>query len=213
MQITKFGHSCFLVEEGSARFLVDPGTWSEDISDLTNIDALFISHEHQDHIDLEKIKTLVPNNPEMIIYTNAGVGKILTENNFKWTEFTGGQKIMISGFSVEAIGEYHAEIYPGLFNSLLLNTGFLFANKLYYPGDSFTLPNKPVEILALPVCAPWSKIAEVIDFAKAIKPTVCFPVHDAMLKNPGPFYRIPQLFIEPEGIKMLIPEIGQVFEA
>ena len=44
MLITKFGHSCFLVEEGSARLLVDPGNWSEDISGLKNIEALFISH-------------------------------------------------------------------------------------------------------------------------------------------------------------------------
>lgn len=211
MLITKFGHSCFLVEEGSARFLVDPGNWSEDISELKNIDALFLSHEHQDHSDPEKIKTLVQNNSEMVIYTNPGVGKILTENNLTWTEFTNGQSILIKNVSIEAVGEQHAEIYPGLFKTPVLNTGFLFGNKLYYPGDSFTVPNKSVEILALPVCAPWSKTVEVIDFAKSVEPKVCFPVHDGMLKHSGPFYRIPQMFLESAGIQMLVPEIGQTF--
>ena len=201
-----------MVEEKSARLLVDPGIWSEDVSELKNIDALFISHEHQDHTDPEKIKTLVQNNSEMVIYTNLGVGKILAENNFKWTEFIGGQIITIKDASVEAVGEKHAVIYPDYAKGNVLNTGFLFANRLYYPGDSFNLPNKPVEILALPVCAPWLKMSETIDFAKAIKPKIFFPVHDGMLKHVGPFHGAPKALLEPEGMQIIIPEIGQTFE-
>ncbi len=212
MLITKFGHSCFLVEEGSARLLVDPGNWSEDISGLKNIEALFISHEHKDHADIGKIKTVIQNNPNLIVYTNPGVGKILTENKITWTEFTRGQTVMVKGMSVEAIGETHASIYVGLVAGEIPNTGLFIAGRLYYPGDSFALPNKPVEILALPVCAPWLKMAEAIDFAKAVKPQVCFPVHDGMLKHLGPFHNLPKLLLEPEGIKVIIPEIGQTFE-
>ena len=212
MRITKFGHSCFLVEEEKARLLVDPGIWSEDVSGLKNIDALFISHEHPDHVDPDKIKILLQNNPEMVIYTNAGVGKVLTENDYKWIECTAGQVIIVKDVTVETVGERHAVIYPGFAKGDVMNTGFLFGDKLYYPGDSFTLPNKPVEILALPVCAPWLKMAEAIDFAKTIKPKLFFPVHDGMLKHLGPFHGAPKALLEPEGIQMIVPEIGVPFE-
>lgn len=209
MQITKFGHSCFLVEKGNSRILFDPGTWSEDVSNLKNIDALFLSHEHQDHTDPERIKILLANNSQLKIYTNSGVGKVLDETNIPWTEFTNGQKQTINGLEVEAIGEKHAEIYPSF--PIVDNTGFLIGGRLFYPGDSFTVPNKPVEILALPVCAPWLKSAEAIEYAKKINPKMYFPVHDAMLKFPGPFHKLPQMILGQAGIAALTPEVGKLF--
>ena len=41
-------------------------------------------------------------------------------------------------------------------------------------------------MLALPVAGPWMKIADAIDFAKAIKARTAFGVHDGMVQ---PFFR------------------------
>lgn len=194
-----------MIEKQGVRLLVDPGSWSEDLSELKNIDALFLSHEHQDHTDLEKIKGLVQNNPTMKIYTNSGVGKGLTENKINWTEFSSGI-IQVKDISVEAVGEKHAPIYPGYAKSDIPNTGFIFADKLYYPGDSFALPNRPIEILALPICAPWAKLAETVDFAKAVKPSQYFPVHDRMLKFPGSYYKNADALLSPDGIRLVAVE-------
>lgn len=209
MQITKFGHSCFLVVEGSARILFDPGMWSEDVSGITNLDALFLSHEHQDHTDPAQIKKVLASNPEIKIFTNPGVGKVLTEKNIPWIEFVNGQTQNIKGVTVEAIGEKHAEIYPGF--PIVDNTCFFINGRLFYPGDSFTLPNKPVEILALPVCAPWLKMSEALDFAKKVNPKTCFPVHDGMLKHTGPFHKLPQMVLGEAGINVIVPGIGVSF--
>ncbi|MCA1695075.1 MAG: MBL fold metallo-hydrolase, partial [Actinobacteria bacterium] len=46
MEITHFGHSCVLLDTGSARLLIDPGTWSEGFEDLTGLDAVLITHQH-----------------------------------------------------------------------------------------------------------------------------------------------------------------------
>lgn len=211
MNITKLGHSCFLVEEADGRILIDPGVWSEDISNLKNIDALFLSHEHQDHTDPERIKILLANNPALKIFTNPGVGKILTGANISWIEFTNGQKQTVKELEIEAFGENHAEIYPGVPAGKVQNTGFLIANRLFYPGDSFVEPNRPIEILALPVCAPWLKMSEALDYAKRVNPKMCFPVHDGMLKHTGPFHKLPQIVLGEAGITVLIPEIGVIF--
>ena len=100
----------------------------------------------------------------------------------------------------------HSSIPP------IANVGYFIANKLFYPGDALTNPKKPVEVLALPITAPWTKLDEVIDYSLAVKPNICFPVHDGNLKSPGPFYRIPPTVLEPRGIKFIAPEINKEYE-
>ena len=36
-----------------------------------------------------------------------------------------------------------------------------------------------VDILAAPLSAPWTKIAETVDFVRRVSPQVVFPIHDA----------------------------------
>ena len=62
----------------------------------------------------------------------------------------------------------------------------LIENQLYYPGDSFVVPEGiQVHALALPVSAPWLKISESIEFLTAVKPAFTFPTHDAILSTEG----------------------------
>ncbi|HEY4526835.1 MAG TPA: MBL fold metallo-hydrolase [Candidatus Paceibacterota bacterium] len=94
------------------------------------------------------------------------------------------------------------------------NSGFLIAKRLFYPGDSFFVPPVPVEILALPVSAPWMRIEEAIEYAKDIKPKIVFPVHDGMLK---PEYRgssrtLPHKLLTPVGVEFRDAVEGSVLE-
>lgn len=207
MNITKFGHSCLLIEENNTRILVDPGVWCEGHTNLQNLDAIFITHEHQDHCDIPSLRILVQNNPTIKVYTNDHVGKKLQEESIAYNLFEDGRKEMIGGLQVEAFGQDHAVIYQ---SSPCHNVGYLFGDKLFHPGDSFTVPAKAVEILALPVCAPWLKMSECIDYAKMVKPKKVFPIHDAMLKHIGPFYRFPMSMLTPEGIEFVVFENGVI---
>ena len=210
MHITKFGHSCLLVEEGDARILIDPGVWSTLPADLKNINAILITHEHPDHMGIDWLQKIMPNNPQAIIYTNQGVGRKLSEVSIAFQLLEDGQSISVAGVMIEAFGKDHAIIYPGLPH--WDNTGFLISGKLFHPGDALYLPPKQVEVLALPVCAPWSKISEVVDYAKVVKPNVVFPIHDGMLKIMTGFHKIPETFLPPEGIKWIIIEDGTSIE-
>ncbi|MBW8818953.1 MAG: MBL fold metallo-hydrolase, partial [Streptomyces sp.] len=40
-----------------------------------------------------------------------------------------------------------------------------------------------VETLMLPVMAPWSKISEVIDYVREVKPQRAYDIHDALLTD------------------------------
>jgi len=80
MKITKFAHSCLLVEDGSARILFDPGNYSTKQNELRNLDAILVTHEHQDHYDLNNVKAILGNNPNVQIQTNQGVGAALNKD-------------------------------------------------------------------------------------------------------------------------------------
>jgi hypothetical protein len=42
----------------------------------------------------------------------------------------------------------------------------------------------------MPIAGPWMKISEALDWVEQLQPKVAFPVHDAILHNPGWFYQM-----------------------
>ena len=71
---------------------------------------------------------------------------------------------------------------------------------------------KPVEVLAYPAVAPWMKISESLEYLKAVKPAVAFPVHDAFLKFGGPYYNHPERHSKEWGIMWVVIEEGKSIE-
>ena len=47
------------------------------------------------------------------------------------------------------------------------------------------MPDEPVATLLLPLHAPWSKVAEVIDYVRAVNADQAYAVHDALLSDTG----------------------------
>ena len=204
MKITKFGHCCLLVEERGVRILIDPGNYSSGQNEAKGIHIVLITHhEHRDHLDMESLKRVLKNNPSAKVMTNRSVGTALEKEQIPYTALEDGQKTVEKGVLIEAFGKKHAVIYPGLPD--IHNTGYFIANRFFYPGDALTNPNKPVEILAFPVSATWIKISEAIDYAKEIKPKICFPVHESTLKNPGSVHTRPPSILAPLGIQFIVP--------
>jgi len=54
----------------------------------------------------------------------------------------------------------------------------------------------------------WKSRSEAIEYAKALKPKVAFPVHDGMLKIIGPFHGVPQAVLKEAGITFTTLELG-----
>lgn len=207
MKITKLGHCCLVIEVNGLRIMTDPGNYSTLQSNEQNIDLILITHEHPDHLHVESLQQVLKNNPNAKIITNSAVKNILLENNLTSDLLENGQQIDFKGIKLEAFGEKHASMLP--YAPQVENTGYLIAETFFYPGDAFTNPNKPVEILALPVVGPWLKLGEAIDYAKLLKPKVCFPVHDGMLKFFGPVYALPEKVLSESGIYFKVLELGQ----
>ncbi len=211
MKITKLGHCALIIEEAGKTILTDPGIFTVDAQvSLRNIDIILITHEHGDHMHVESVLEIVKNNPAVKIVTNGSVAKILEQKGLTCEIVGDGQSKTIESLLFEGFGTAHAEIYEDY--GLVENTGYFINNKLFYPGDAFTDPGKPVEILAFPVAGPFVLLKNAIDYAKQIHPKICFPVHDGVLKNSGFFLTVIKTFIEKDGIVFVPVETGAVGE-
>ncbi len=184
--------------------LTDPGSYSTLPDGLDSIDLVLVTHEHQDHLHVGSLKVVLQNNPQAKVITNKSVGSLLEKEGIAYQLIEAGQDMIEKGVLIEGFGKEHATIYPTI--PLTENIGFFIANKLFYPGDALTEPGKEIEILALPVAGPWLKLSEAIDYALKLKPKVCFPVHDGILKNPGMAHRISGTVLDPKGIKFEVLE-------
>ena len=207
MKITKFAHCCLLIEERGVRILIDPGFYSADaVKDLQNIHVILITHDHHDHLFIDSLKIILEHNPEAFILTNTGTGISLTNAGIKFELLEDGGKKEYQDVLIEGFGKDHAIMHTSIPCSP--NTGYFIADKFFFPGDSLIKPNKPVDILALPVAGPWMKLPEGIDYALEVKPRVCFPVHEGNV-NYQTIYRLPKQVLEPQGIKFLDIEKGK----
>jgi L-ascorbate metabolism protein UlaG (beta-lactamase superfamily) len=181
MKLTKYEHACFTVEIDGKILIVDPGGFTKSLGIPENVVAVVVTHEHADHFSPDILTAIFEKNPDCVLLSLSsvvdkmpGLKSEVVQNNTHKT---------VGPFELDFFGEKHAVIYRTI--PLIGNIGVLVNHKLYYPGDSFTEPTVPVEVLALPVSAPWLKISEAIDYLLAVKPMKTFPTHVGLNSEAG----------------------------
>lgn len=186
MRVTKFTHSCLRLENGDAVLVVDPGGFSERTA-LTGADAVLITHEHPDHLDLDALAEAFAQRPGLHVYAHADVRPKLAAFDEAVTSVAPGEEFEAAGFTVRAYGGQHALIYSEI--PRIANLGYLISDgdaSVYTPGDSFTVPEDArVDTVFVPLNAPWMKLAEAIDFVRAVRPRRAYALHDALLNEKG----------------------------
>jgi L-ascorbate metabolism protein UlaG (beta-lactamase superfamily) len=182
MRLIKYTHACVRLERDGRKLLIDPGVYSEREA-YDGVSAILVTHEHSDHVNLELLPSIVDANPDLRIYTSAAVGAQLASLGDAVVTVSIGETFTAQGFNIQAVGGVHAEIYDGLPG--VANLGYIVDGEIYHPGDALYVPTVPVPNLLVPVHAPWLKIAEMIDFLRAVAPSRAFPIHDAALNESG----------------------------
>ncbi|HEY2297947.1 MAG TPA: MBL fold metallo-hydrolase [Jatrophihabitans sp.] len=178
MQLTKFTHACVRLDDGDRSLVIDPGVFSEVEQALDGATAVLITHEHPDHIDADKVRAALRADPRLQLFAPSSVADGLVEFGDQVVTVAPGEKFEAAGFRVSGQGGQHALIHPAI--PVIPNVGFLVEG-IYHPGDSFIVPSEPVSTLLLPTNAPWSKAAEVIDFAVAVRAPRAFQIHDSLV--------------------------------
>ncbi len=183
MRLTKFGHSCLLVEEGGARVLLDPGSFSEGFETLEGLTAVCLTHQHIDHVDPERVRPLLDRNPGVRVVSDEGSAEALGGAGADVEVVHDGDELALGGLALRVVGRDHAAVHPEV--PVVPNVGYLVGGRLFHPGDALTMPGEPVEVLAVPAGAPWLKLADAVDYLREVGPRVAVPVHEKVLSEVG----------------------------
>ena len=182
MRITKLEHATLVVEEGGHRLVIDPGGLTNPILGLEGVQVIVITHEHADHWTADQLRRILEINRNVVVFGPEGVAKAV--EGVDVVAVHAGETHDYGDFVLKFFGGRHAVIHPSI--PVVDNVGVLVNNRLYYPGDSFTIPEDVVvETLAAPAGAPWMKISEAMDYVTAVAPKRAFPTHDGVLSAAG----------------------------
>jgi L-ascorbate metabolism protein UlaG (beta-lactamase superfamily) len=185
--LTHLGHSCLLVEAAGARVLIDPGAFSSGFEELTGLDAVMITHQHPDHLDPERLPMLLEANDGARLLAEPEAAAELVKVGLDARGLHVGESAELGALRVRAVGGEHALIHADV--ARIGNVGVLLGAEgeptLFHPGDSYAETPAGVDILALPLNAPWAAARETADFLRAVRPAAAFPIHDGLLADRG----------------------------
>ena len=187
MKITKYIHSCLLLEKDDDKILFDPGLFSfaegkVKPNQFENLTAIILTHCHPDHIDDESLAQIIENNPDAVVLANGEIQSKLAEKKIKVEKFETGTR-KAGSFNLEAFDAPHEKL---LADEIPQNTAYVVDDIFVHPGDSLAesiFKRKGTKILALPLMAPWETELQTFDFAKKMSPQQVVPIHDGYAKD------------------------------
>jgi L-ascorbate 6-phosphate lactonase len=101
-------------------------------ADALRFDALFITHEHADHLDEDSIDTLINKNPDALIYAPKSCDKLFSAHGIKYIPVFPGQKIIINDLKTTVIKADHGDLSPDAVGYVFEKLGHC----IYLTGDT-----------------------------------------------------------------------------
>ena len=196
MKLTKYQHACMVLQQDDQALVIDPGNFTDDFVLPANVAAVVITHLHPDHCDTEKLQQIISANPDVMVFA---LSEASDAAGVPIMQVRPGDTVLAGVFSLEFVGGTHATIHENI--TPVGNVGVIVNDMLYYPGDSFVYPPRPIRWLAAPISAPWLKVSESIDFINVAIPEYVVPTHDAILSSKG------QQLVDRVVTGLLAPEI------
>ncbi len=182
VKVTFLGHGTLMFFHKGQVFHVDPFSEVADYELLPKADAVLITHEHYDHLDLAAIDAIETPHTEIVL--NGASEKILGRG----TVLKNGETTELLGVKIEAVPAYNIlherekgqPFHPrGEHNGYILNFG---DTRFYVAGDTENTPEmkalENIDVAFLPMNLPYTMTPEMVaDAARAFRPKVLYPYH------------------------------------
>ncbi len=182
LTITFIGHGTLMFNFNGKIFHVDPWSKLADYSKLPKADFIVITHEHQDHLDVDTINK-IRTKDTMIVCNEKSQKKIRQSLAMR-----NGDKKNLNGVLIEAVPAYnllHMRKPGEPYHPKGVGNGYIFTfgdKKIYVAGDTENTPEmkklENIDVAFLPMNLPYTMSPEMVaDAAKAFKPKVLYPYH------------------------------------
>ncbi len=182
LKITFISHGTLMLQFNDKVIQVDPWSKLADYSKLPKADLVLVTHEHQDHLDLNAIEKTKKSNTKVIMNKNSAakgaVGEVMKNGDVE----------TVDGVKIEAVPAYNlvhmrqgsTPFHPkGDGNGYILTVG---DKRVYIAGDTENTPEmkalKNIDVAFLPMNLPYTMTPDmVVDAVMAFKPKVLYPYH------------------------------------
>jgi len=182
LRLTFVGHGSLIFQFGGKTIYVDPCSLYGNYTNQPPADAIFVTHEHGDHLDPATIRLL--HTPQTVLVVAPGCPAQVPDG----IVMSNGETRTVLGFQVEAVPAYNL-IHRGpngqLFHPRGRGNGYIFTfgdRRVYVAGDTEnTLEMKAltgIDVAFLPMNLPYTMTPEMVaDAAKAFRPKILYLYH------------------------------------
>ena len=178
LSLTKFSHSCVLLEQPERVILFDPGdfSWSEGLiknklDSLERLDYLILTHVHPDHCFSEAIKQIKLKFPDVKIITTNEAKQELSLEGIEASDESDNPEIIIT-----KTDHAHLNKLVPVFENIQVEIKGI----LTHMGDSMNLDKLNTPVLCLPFFGPWEggTFTDAMSLSLKLKPKFIIPIHD-----------------------------------
>jgi L-ascorbate metabolism protein UlaG (beta-lactamase superfamily) len=177
MKITKYLHSCVLIEHDGKKLLFDPGSLTfNDVDfkpeDVGPVDVILLTHSHPDHLFPKFLKRI----PTKKIITHQEIADLLKQESIEVEVIEKDGVKVVEGFTIKAVETPHGSLPV----AVPYNLGYIINDSVYNPGDSYARTDIRADVLLLPIVSPWGTLNDAVAFATKLNPKQVIPVHEAI---------------------------------
>lgn len=189
MRLTKMEHACMLLERGTNRLYIDPGKFTTPLTEVSHVDGVVITHEHDDHWTPEQLARIAQRSPGVPVLTTAATADAIAAAPIPElgtvTVGVPGESYQLGAFKVVGFGGTHAEIHSSM--PRVDNLGVVVNGEFAYAGDAYLAPPSSfdIKVLAVPAYGPWMRIADTMDFITQVRPRAVLSCHEMLLAKSG----------------------------
>ena len=185
VSITLIKHGTLAISYQGATIHIDPvsglGVPTDYAKEFPKADAIFITHEHGDHLDKEAIAALYEEGRTTLI-ANPGSA---TQLGFGIAQVNGDEGELPCGVQFTAVPAYNYSEGHTSFHPKGHGNGYVFDIedlRIYVAGDTEDIPElaeiEDVDIAFLPVNQPYTMTVEqCVKAAKVLRPRILIPYH------------------------------------